>query len=452
MKVISPANETVMQMLKTFRKPGTKYRKLKYLVDTEVEDGILLFNVFTRELVLFSKEEFENATENEYLRKNWFIVPEECQEKAYVDLVREFLKARQPKLDEITGYTIFTTTDCNARCFYCFELGRSRIPMSPETALKTAKYIKDHCNGKKVSLSWFGGEPLMNTEAIDIICNYLKAEGIEYKSRMVTNGYLFTDEIIQKAVNDWNLKKVQITLDGTEDIYNKIKAFVYKDVNPYQIVIRNISALLDTDVQLAIRLNMDMHNAEDLLQLTQELSSRFDGKKNLAVYAHHLFKDNIPMAEQHTGEEWDLRVSAMKRIEKTLSEHGLTSKGGITNKLKVTHCMADSGSSITILPDGNIGLCEHHSEDGFIGHIDQGDFDQDVVKAFSETTPQIPECKNCFYYPSCIMLKNCSNSCICYPQYRDSKYRSIQAKICNQHEICKSSKTQTEDIFDENSD
>ena len=58
MKIISPANETVMKMLKNFRKPGTKYRKLKYLVDTEVEDGILLFNLFTRELVLLTKEEF----------------------------------------------------------------------------------------------------------------------------------------------------------------------------------------------------------------------------------------------------------------------------------------------------------------------------------------------------------------------------------------------------------
>ena len=77
MKVISPANATVMQMLKNFRKPGTKYRKLKYLVDSEVDDGILLFNMFTRELILLDKEEFENATENDYLRQQWFIVPEE---------------------------------------------------------------------------------------------------------------------------------------------------------------------------------------------------------------------------------------------------------------------------------------------------------------------------------------------------------------------------------------
>ena len=418
-------------------------------MDTEVDDGILLFNMFTRELILLDKEEFGNATENDYLRQQWFVVPEECNEKAYVDLVKEFLKARKPNFEEITGYTIFTTTDCNARCFYCFELGRSRVPMSTETAMKTARYIKDHCNGKKVSLSWFGGEPLMNTEAIDIICNYLKTEGIDYKSKMTTNGYLFTDDLIKKAVNDWNLQNIQITLDGTEAVYNKIKAFVYKDVNPYQIVIRNIGALISASVHVVIRLNMDMHNAEDLLQLAEELSSRFGGQKNLSVYAHHLFKDNIPMAEQHTGEEWDLRVAAMKRIEKTLSNHGLTRKSGITSKLKVTHCMADSGSSITVLPDGNIGLCEHYSEDEFIGHIDKDGFDQAVVKAFAETIPQIPECNECFYYPACILLKKCSNSSICYSQYRDSKYRAIQAKLCNQYEIWNTGLNSNENLDDE---
>ena len=61
MKIVSPANETVMQLLKNFRKPADKYRMLKYTVHTEIEDGILLFNLFTRELLLLTKEEFENA-------------------------------------------------------------------------------------------------------------------------------------------------------------------------------------------------------------------------------------------------------------------------------------------------------------------------------------------------------------------------------------------------------
>ena len=426
MKVISPANATVMQMLKNFRKPGTSYRKLKYLVDTEVDDGILLLNMFTRELVLLSKEEYENAAENEYLRQNWFVVPEECDEKAYVDLVKSFLRSRKPILKEITGYTIFTTTDCNARCFYCFEAGRSRIPMSKETAQEVVGYILNHCNGKKVSIRWFGGEPLMNQDAINIISQGLQDAGIEYKSSMVTNGYLFDDNTVNMAVNLWNLEKVQITLDGTEEIYNKIKAFVYPDGNPFEIVLNNIQRVLDAGIHLSIRLNMDLYNADDLLQLTKALCARFAEYENLAIYAHHLFDTNKSNAELHSEQEWAKRNVAMAHIEAVINQYNLSRGSRISPKFKINNCMADSGHSVTILPDGHIGLCEHHSDGEFIGHIESNQFDLDMVKSFSEPVPEIPECASCFNYPDCLMLKRCSTSNQCYPQHISRVHKQVE--------------------------
>lgn len=431
MKVISPANETVMQILKNFRKPGTKYRKLKYLVDAEVEDGILLFNLFTRELVLLTKEEYDNAIDNEYLRNQWFIVPDECDEKAYVDLVKTFLKSRKPNFEEITGYTIFTTTDCNARCFYCFEAGRSRIPMSAEIAHKVARYIINHCNGKKVTIRWFGGEPLMNVNAINIISENLQENGIEFTSSMVTNGYLLTDHDVNAAVNTWNLKHVQITLDGTENVYNQVKAYVNATGNPFEIVISNIQRLLDADIKLTIRLNMDLYNAEDLLILVKFLCNRFYGYKNLSIYAHHLFDVTIPDAELHSESEWTKRNAAMKAINEVIIAHGFDQKTKISTKLKITHCMADSGHSITILPNGNIGLCEHYIDSDFIGHIDTETFDQELIKSFSLTAPEINECANCFNFPDCIMLKKCNSTSKCFTQYVADTRKKVQQKMIN---------------------
>lgn len=434
MKIISPANETVMQMLRNFRKPGTKYRKLKYLVDTEVEDGILLFNLFTRELILLTKEEFENAIENEYLRNQWFIVPEECDEKAYVDLVKTFLKARKPKFKEITGYTIFTTTDCNARCFYCFEAGRSRIPMNHDTALKVVQYIKNHCNGKKVSIRWFGGEPLMNQDAIDTISEGLRNEGVKFNSSMVTNGYLFNDVAVDKAVKSWNLKGVQITLDGTEKVYNRVKAYVNAEGNPFEIVIKNIQRLLDAKIPLSIRLNMDLYNAEDLLSLTKDLCERFSRYDNLFIYAHHLFNADTPDAELHSEAEWARRSKAMERINSVIIAHNFYQKKEISSQFKINQCMADSGHSITILPDGNIGLCEHYIDGEFIGHINSDQFDQSVIKSFSQTIPEIPECADCFNYPECIMLKKCNSTGMCYPQYVTKTFAKMQQMMVNTYQ------------------
>lgn len=445
MKIISEANETVLSILKNFQNQDACTRWLQYCVQTPLEDGVLVFNHLTRELIHLTNEEYENYTGLGYLQEHMFVVPENTKDKELADLVKWVLFSQRPKQNEITGYTIFTTTDCNARCFYCFELGGSRIPMSCETAEKVVQYIKNHCGGKPVKLRWFGGEPLFNAQVIDIISEGLSKEGIEYHSKMVSNGYLFDDAFVQKAVELWNLKHVQITMDGTEKIYNKIKAYIYRDTNPYEIVLNNIQRLLSAGIYVSIRLNMDLHNADDLLALSQELAERFSGQKGLTVYAHHLFDASKPMAELHSNEEWEKREAAMRRLTDCFSKYQLQSKNGISKSFKMSHCMADSGKSVTILPDGSIGLCEHFTESEYIGHIDQEGFDADVVDSWKERMPEIPECSSCFYYLDCIKLKKCSTSSVCYKGFRNEKLKAAQRAMLCEYERWLANVNTTED-------
>ena len=251
---------------------------------------------------------------------------------------------------------------------------------------------------------------------------------------MISNGYLFDANLVKKAADKWNVKWVQITLDGTEAVYNRIKAFIYKDQNPYQVVLSNIERLLNASVGVCIRLNMDLHNADNLLELIDELTRRFSGKKGLTVYAHHLFQGNKPMAEIHTDEEWKERDAAMHRLEQKIKEGGFDIKSGISKGIKINHCMADSGKAVTILPDGNVGLCEHFSENEFIGHIDREGFDSTVIASWKERIPTIPECAECFLYPECIKLKKCSNESMCYRQFRRDKLRTTQRRMVNEYE------------------
>lgn len=433
MKIILNANETVLSILKRFVKTADCTRWLQYCVHTQVDDGVLVLNNLTREMILLTPEEYNRFTELDYLKKHLFVVPEETKDKEYADFLKWMLAVRQPKAKEITAYTIFTTTDCNARCFYCFELGRSRVPMSCETAEKVVEYIKAHCGGKDVRLGWFGGEPLYNQSAIEIICEGLRKANISFNSRMISNGYLFDDDTVQKAVNDWNLKKVQITLDGTEQIYNKVKAFIYTDGNPYEIVMHNIGRLLDAGIFVSIRLNMDLHNAEDLLTLAQEIAQRFAGKRGLRVYAHHLYKAGTPDAELHSDEEWTLRDAAMDRLTSCLDHNKLLPRPGVPDQIKLNHCMADSGKAVTILPNGEIGLCEHHTEDEFIGHIDEESFDPAAVASWKERIPEIPECADCFYFLDCIKLKKCSSGSVCYPRFREAKLKDTRSAMENEY-------------------
>ena len=306
--------------------------------------------------------------------------------------------------------------------------------MSEETAHKVASFIKDHCGGEKVSITWFGGEPLYNLPAIDIICGDLQKHGVEFQSKMVTNAYLFDDEAVKKATELWNLGVLQISLDGTEEVYNKSKAFIYKEGSAYQVVLSNIGRLLDAGIRVRIRLNFDLYNAQNLLQLVDELAERFHGKSGLSIYAHHLFEEKKTMNEIHDDAAWTARYDALYQLENKIRENGFSSPHSIKSKLKTNHCMADSDSSITIVPTGDIGVCEHHSEDEFIGHLDKEGFDANVIKAWKERSPEIPECADCAYYPDCILLKKCTTSRDCFRQFREDKLRYLQKCMLGEYE------------------
>lgn len=449
MKIISEASESVLTILKRFSRNEKSTCWSQYSVKTPVTEGVLVFNLLTRELILLDREEYGRYTELDYLKDHRFVIPENVNEKEIADFVKLLLNTRQAKPKEITSYTIFTTTDCNARCFYCFELGGSRIPMNCETAQKVVQYIKRHSGGKKVSIYWFGGEPLLNVAAIDTIAEGLHREGIDFSSQMVSNGYLFDDMLVRKAIDCWNLKKVQITLDGTEKVYNKIKAYIYRDSNPFVIVMNNIARLLQTGISVSVRLNMDLYNADDLLLLTEELAQRFSGRSGISVYSHHLFKGETSNVELHSDEEWEKRQAAMDRLNEALEIKGLLSKKGISKKIKQNHCMADSGRSVTILPNGNLGLCEHYTESEFIGHLDRDDFDTAMVNSWMERVPEISECKECFYYPDCIKLRKCSTNSVCYPQFRKGKLKSTQRAMLCEYErwLTKTNTEEADDSF-----
>ncbi len=446
MKIISNANETVLEILKTFRKESSDNRMMKYCAHMPVEEGVLLFNLLTRELLLLTEEEYNHATELDYLKKQWFVVPQNANEKEYTDFVKLVMKSRQKKNKEITFYTVFPTTDCNARCFYCFEHGCSHRNMSVETAQKVVQYIKAHCGGKKVRFLWFGGEPLYHQEAIDTICNGLRAEGVEFTSNMLSNGYLFDDVAVKKAVECWNLKRVQLSFDGTEEVYNKIKAYIYREGNPYQIVLKNIDRLLAASVSVVVRLNMDLYNIEDLLSLVDELAERFSEREKLCIYARHLFRADLPNAELHSVEGWEARDEAMRALEERIASHGLSSKLRISREFKMNSCIADNDSAVTILPDGHIGACEHFTENEFVGHIDREGFDAEMVASWKEAIPESPECADCFYYPSCILLKKCTNQSVCYPRYRQDRLKRTQRQMTGEYAMWQ---TQSDEEADE---
>lgn len=398
-----------------------KYRLMNFVVQAEVDDGLLLLHNMTKEMVLLSKEEqqvFEqNPAELPELIDRWYLVAEDhddCKLSQQLSNVARMLEAPKP---HITGYTVMTTSDCNARCFYCYELGQARRHMTKETAQQVADYIIKHHGDEPINIEWFGGEPLFNKPVINLIINRLKEADIKYSSSMISNGYLMDAETVKEAHDEWNLTNIQITLDGTEQIYNRVKAYIYKGVNAYEKVMENIGCLLDAGIIVSIRMNIDKHNADDLERVAEELHERFKGNENLRAYLHLLFEDKNKHAGVFDDEIRKGLVAKMSQIQEKLIAWGMYRNSRFDHSIRANNCMADSDASVVIQPDGYITKCEHYTDSHHVGHINEEGFDEQMIAYFKEKGTMLREyCRQCVKYPSCTFLKACPNGEECYPE------------------------------------
>lgn len=389
-------------MLENITSQNKDYRINRFVIWIDTTDGQLLYNTATGSVVII-KDEKDLLDSLDKLLEMYDYVPNDFDEFLWVDGLR-LMKNANANVDFIDGYTILTTTDCNARCFYCYEKGSHKISMSDKTAYDVTDFIIKNSKGKTPSLRWFGGEPLVNMKAIDIICDTLFSKGIDFQSRMISNGLLFTEPVVHKAKNKWNLNSVQITLDGTRNVYQKSKSYIGADGNEFDRVIDNIGNLVESKIKVSIRLNQDLYNTEDLLNLVDYLSHVFKGKKGVSVYNTLLYNDNVEFDEKLEAK----RYAEFIKIQDSLIECGLYRNNSLKKKLRVSHCMADNDSSVVILPNGDVGKCEHVSDQCIIGSIYDSEFDNNVILKWKEKCQPTQKCFRCPIYPQCVRLKMCS--------------------------------------------
>ncbi len=398
------------------------YRPFQYVYDYVIDDGHLLYNVLTRELLLLSEDEIKKFHDEidlndkicKYLIKHWFLVPVEHDDAKLSKQTREFLRTvvYSNTNAPIRQFTILPTTDCNARCFYCFELGRSRKDMTEETAIDVANYILKASCGQKFRIRWFGGEPLCNVKAIDVITNILHQNGAEFTCNFTSNGYLFDDENVKKAVELWNTTDVQVTLDGTEEIYNRCKAFIYNDGrSSFKVVTDNIERLLKAGLVVKVRMNMDSHNEKDLYKLTDYLLERFGAYNKFYAYVHLLFEDSSKVQSNRNDEERHQMIRSFFAFEDYLKDKQKNFPTRRVNKLiQYRQCMADDPTSTSIMPNGELGKCEHYSDTDFWGSIYSNKINYDVIEDFRRIKYMGKHCDDCVLYPMCIQLLRCAQT------------------------------------------
>ena len=125
--------------------------------------------------------------------------------------------------------TFIVTKDCQLACKYCYLVGKNtKERMSWEVAKQAIDYILDNEEDfKEDSVIWdfIGGEPFLEIELIDKICDYIKVELYRrnhhwfnsYRFSFSTNGINYhTDKVQDFIKKNREHLSIGITIDGTQ--------------------------------------------------------------------------------------------------------------------------------------------------------------------------------------------------------------------------------------------
>lgn len=432
MKVITVKNSEIAGIMgrQEFAE-NVQYKRSPYCMEEEVDSGKLVYNSLTGEVIFMDASEEERSAR--YLAEHWYNIPEHMDMYSIGYMVRQAYSTRQIQRRgrQINSYTILTTTSCNARCPYCYERGIRQYSMDTRTAADVAGYIKANSSGK-VTLRWFGGEPLCNTKAMDIITQNLEASGVAFRSSITTNGLLFCG-IPDESIARWKLKNAQITIDGTHDRYNAVKNYVDQNTDPYDTVMGNIKRLSGLGINVVIRMNVSNENAQNLLLLVDELAERFEGYRGITAYPYPVFDGAGDPPFCPTDEEREILYDNCIQIFNRTVMNGLAPRLKV-EAMKPHHCMADSGQSRVVLPDGRLCLCQHYNENEVCGTIYSKKMDRKKEAEWARRTSETEDCRECAQYLVCYRLQKCPNEVRCSPGERRFREAKIRAAMRREYE------------------
>lgn len=388
-------------------------KKSRYNILSNFGDKHLLYNTVTGATVLLNDEYYSQYVSNDKkadianyfsnMEKGGFYVADEIDEFARLtNIMQDSMKSNR-----ILSLTIAPTLSCNFRCPYCYETGRKYNTMTPSIVSDVIHFIHERIeatqliDGKHhVSISWYGGEPLLQPKIIEQITRAIELhKNVDFHSSIVTNGYYLTSDMA-KYLKELNVVAAQVTVDGPPDIHNERRCLPNHSDTFYRIL-SNISEACEF-LNISIRINIDRKNMErvdELLDYFDQYNLR--GKVNVYIAA----VDDINNIGNcyHSGclnsRDFSEYESAfyMRNLNRGYTFVGLPRFNGQL-------CGAVASNSFVIDPLGDLYKCwdEIGIKEKSSGNVKTG-FDTPNMKKWTcYNFTYYSECKECAFLPVCL--------------------------------------------------
>jgi uncharacterized protein len=378
----------------------------------------LLFNFLTLRLIAFEAKEAAKAHRiladpvlpprrgearlTQLLLRNGFLVDEGTDETA--PLEREFRKSRDE--ERILSLTVLPTLACNFRCSYCYEDHSAPLQMSREVEDALIAFVQERLHdGGRMSVVWFGGEPLLMKKTIGTLSraflDLCEARRAEYSASMITNGYLLDGATAAwlKGLKVWT---AQVTLDGPPEVHD-LRRPLATGGKTFRMIVDNLKAAVDF-LEISVRVNVDATNRDSLGRfLDHMIDEGIAAKAGIYPALTGPFTSACGhIADQCLGREEFSIVSLETSLE--LTRRGLSDRQ--FPAAQDLPCGALRRGNFIVTPSGGLAACWNRVAvpEKHIGHLlspPTKEMDRERESWF-DFDPFRLECRECLVLPICM--------------------------------------------------
>lgn len=330
---------------------------------------------------------------------------------------------------------IFITEDCNMHCDYCFVKQKRKNNITSDTLKSAINFLILYSRNKSnLSITLFGGEPLLKTNLIyDTLqyCNELSGKvNKSFNFNITTNGILLNDEILKNTSKHISYL---LSIDGDEYTHNKHRKLT-NGVGSFNNVFPKIGLLKQYQQWLGARMTVYPDTVSNLLQNIDFLYN--NGINQFIIGICY-------------GPKWD--NSSLAIYEKQLKEVGNYYKNKVQNKEQIRMTLFEKNNSncyenvwgcsagrngMAIASNGDIypcskfiGLEKYSCPEFLLGNVNIGITNLiGREKLFTITNKDFNHCEQCKE------IASCSGGCI---SENYNQNRSIYIPCKDQCEITK---------------
>lgn len=316
----------------------------------------------------------------------------------------------------IKSMCLHISHDCNLRCKYCFastgDFGKGRKLMPVETGKKAIDFLLTHSgNRHNLELDFFGGEPLMNWDAVKKIVDYARSKEEEYNKKfrftVTTNGVLLNDDNIDYINKE--MKNVVLSLDGRKCVNDNMRLAI-NGKGSYDVIVPKFQKLVEKRLEgenkeyyargTFTKNNLDF--AQDVYHIADDLG--FDQLSVEPVIAdpsepYAITEEDLPTI---FAEYEKLAVEMIRRKKEGRCFNffhfmiDLDQGPCAIKRLRGCGC---GNEYVSVTPDGDIYPCHQFvgNDEWKMGNLDDGTLDTEMKDKFACSNIYTKEgCKDCW--------------------------------------------------------